>query len=224
MSRKTNLNHRLWYVRKRHGNITGYIIIVVVLILIVLFLSYAEKRLKVSLEEISSHKAKGIVTTVVNSAVLKGFPDNINYEEIAMINRDINGRISSIQTDVSKLNRIFAGISLDIQNELSQIEDQEVKIPLGVMLGESIFSGRGPKIGIKIIPGGNVQTDFRSEFEEAGINQTKHRIYLMVKTSVSVVAPFMKEKTEIVTSIPLAETVIVGDVPQVYLRDSETSK
>jgi len=82
---------------------------------------------------------------------------------------------------------------------------------------KSLFAAGGPKINVRVIPTGSVETDFESEFVSAGINQTRHRIYLEVKTTVGIVVPFTDKKTEITTRIPVAETVIIGDVPEFYI-------
>lgn len=218
MSRKTNLYRRLWYLKRNRRRVHIYIIIAIILIVLMLFISFVEGRMRRSLMEISEYRTKSIITNVVSSAVNSSFPDNINYEEIVVINRDENDRINSIQTDIVKLNRIFANLSLDIQNGLSGIKDEKISIPLGVILGNSLFSARGPDIDVRVIPSGSVETDFKSEFTSAGINQTRHRIYLQVKTNVGIVVPFMEKKAEVTTSIPVAETVIIGDVPDYYMN------
>lgn len=217
MRRKTNLYHRLWYVRRNGKRIKAYILITIVVIVLILFLSFIEKRLRIGMSQISEYRVKAIVTRVVGSEVNENFPDNIYYTDIVTISKDKNGNITSIQTDVAKLNRIFANVSQGIQNQLSNLEDEKISIPLGAMLGEHIFAASGPDINIRIIPIGSVETDFKSEFTSAGINQTRHRIYILFKTEVGVAIPFIQKKTVITTSLPVAETVIVGEVPSYYI-------
>jgi len=171
--------------------------------------------------EFSEYKTKSIINNVVSNAVNDNFPDSINYEDIIIVNRDANNRVSSIQTDIVRLNRIFANLSLDIQENLSELKNQRISIPLGVVFGNSVLSAEGPNISVKVIPSGSVETDFKSEFTGAGINQTRHRIYLEVKTKVGIVIPFTKKDTEIITCIPVAETVIIGDVPYYYRGSNE---
>lgn len=91
------------------------------------------------------------------------------------------------------------------------------------------MSGRGPNISFKIIPVGTVATQFKTEFVSTGINQTVHRINLEVKSKVSIIAPFYNSSNEIVTTINVAETVIVGSVPTNYynlegLQQNDTIK
>jgi len=217
MRRKTNLHHRLWYVRRRGKRIKAYIAIIVIISILILLFSFIEKRLRIGMDQISQYRVKSIVTNVIGNAVRENFPEDMNYADIASINRDQYGSITSIETDVAKLNSIFADVSLSVQNRLSDLGDEKISIPLGAVLGETVFAARGPKINIKIIPIGSVETDFRSEFSSAGINQTRHSIYILLKTEVGVAIPFIEKKTVVTTSLPVTETVIVGDVPDYYI-------
>lgn len=194
MRRKTNLYQRLWYVRRNRKRVKAYVAIVFIVITLILFLSFIENRLRASMAQISEYKVKSIITRVVGNAVSENFPDNIEYNDIATISKDESGNITSVQTDIAKLNRIFANVSLSVQDQLSGLDGEKISIPLGTILGEPIFAAWGPDINFKVIPTGSVETDFKSEFTSAGINQTKHRIYLLVKTEIGVGIPFMEKK------------------------------
>ena len=218
MRRKTNLYRRLWYVRRKSNIIRTYVVISIVLIILLILFYFFEKRLRMGLNQISEYRVKSIITRVVSNAVSDNFPEDIDYSDIVSISKDGNGNITSIQTDIAKLNRIFANASMSVQNQLSDLSDKKISIPLGAVLGETIFAARGPDINIRIIPVGSVETDFKSEFSSAGINQTKHRIYILFKTEMGVAIPFVEKKTIVTTSLPIAETVIVGDVPDFYIN------
>ncbi|HOM01475.1 MAG TPA: sporulation protein YunB [Acetivibrio sp.] len=217
MRRKTKLYRRLWYLKRNRERLRRYIVIAIIVIVLVLIIAFAEGRIRRSILEISEYRTKSIINNAVSRAVNENFYDDINYDEIVIINRDQDDRINSIQTDIVKLNRIYAGLSLDIQERLLELKDERISIPLGAVFGDSLLATGGPKINVKVIPAGSVETDFKSEFISAGINQTRHRIYLEVKTSVGIAVPFTAKKTEITTRIPVAETVIIGDVPEFYI-------
>jgi len=206
----------LWYVR-RNRKIEFYVVIVLIVVILMLFLSFVENRLRLCMTQISEYRVKSIVTRVVGNAVNENFPENIDYSDIVTISKDENGKITSIQTEVAKLNRIFANVSLGVQEQLSNMTDEKISIPLGAIFGEPIFAASGPRIDIRLIPTGSVEMDFKSEFTSAGINQTRHRIYLLIKTEVGLVVPFVEKKTVVETSLPVAETVIVGEVPDYYI-------
>lgn len=219
MIRNSTLYHRIWYVKRRNARkIRIYLRVVSIFIILGLLVSYANKNILPSLAVISEFKAKSMLTSTVNNEVQKIFNGDINYEDMVNVYRDSNGNISSIETNMARLNILSSTISASIQERLYKIQKESVAIPFGTLTGNSIFSGTGPALYIKIYPMGTVETDFISEFTGQEINQTKHSIYLQVKTYMRICAPLMNKTIEFTTSIPVAETVILGKVPDVYYR------
>jgi len=205
-------------MRRNEKRYKAYAVIAIILVILIVLFTYIDKRLRIGMNQISEYRVKSIVSRVVSNAVSENFPDDMDYYDIVSITRDEDGTITSIQTDIGKLNRIFANVSLSVQSQLSELSDERISIPLGAIFGETIFAARGPKINIRIIPVGSVETDFKSEFSSAGINQTRHRIYILFKVEMGVAIPFVEKKTVVTTSLPVTETVIVGDVPYYYLN------
>ena len=80
----------------------------------------------------------------------------------------------------------------------------------------NFWRGVGPRLTVKITPVGTVNTDYKTEFLSSGINQTRHRIYIEIKSKMSVVAPFTNETVEVITNVNVAETVLIGNVPQTF--------
>lgn len=218
MIRNSILYHRLWYFKRRNtGKISIFLKFVLSILLLVLLGSFANKLLFPTFAEISSSKAANIAENTVRSVVRDVFSGKIKYDDLVILKKDDSGRIVSIETDIAKLNVLSSKVSEGIYNKLEDNKKKSVEIPVGALLGKSIFAGKGPLIHISIYPYGNVQTDFMSEFTEAGINQTRHSIYIKVKAKVGITGPVDVEKIEIETVVPVAETVIVGDVPGVYM-------
>ena len=114
------------------------------------------------------------------------------------------------------INKIISDIPVYIQEELEREENSSFKIPLGSFLGSKLFSGMGPKVNVKMQIVGDLDTDLRSEFTSAGINQTLHRIYLEIKCKVIILTPFETMEEEIKNQVLIAEGVIVGDIPNAY--------
>ena len=138
-------------------------------------------------ELLAQNKAKVIATEILNiesSKVLK----NVKYEDLVQIDKDNQNNISMIKFDVIEMNLLASDIAYNIQQELNKIQKENISIPLLSLFGIKYLSGFGPKINIKLIPIGNVITDVKSSFEEAGINQTIHRIYLDVTCIVNIVS------------------------------------
>lgn len=159
--------------------------------------------------------AKGIATKISNeqaTAVMK----NYQYDDLMKVTKDEEGNIKFISSNMITMNQIISDIPIFIQNELEKVENNRFYIKLGSFTGSKILAGRGPDIEIRMSVIGNIETDLKSEFVEAGINQTLHRIYLEVRCNVSILTPFHSIEEQIVNQVLLAEGVIVGDIPDTY--------
>lgn len=121
-----------------------------------------------------------------------------------------------ISANVIPINEIISDIPIKIQEELNKVENSSFKINMGSLTGSRIFSGSGPQIEIKMSTIGNLDTDLRSEFTHAGINQTLHKIYLQVECQVVILTPFDTIEEKITNQVLLAEAVIVGITPDTY--------
>lgn len=160
-------------------------------------------------------KAKGIATEITN-AESSNVLQNTHYSDLVQIEKDGNGNINMVKADVVTMNRIASDIALEIQKKLNDETKTTVAIPLGSFTGIKYIAGYGPDVNLKIVPAGNIITDFKSEFIAQGINQTMHRIYLELTCEVNVVTPYKTIKSEIVNQVLLVESVIVGNIPSSY--------
>lgn len=140
------------------------------------------------------------------------------YRELVMLERDAAGRVLSAETDVAAVNRLKAAASNAVMNELVSREKQTVRVPLGNLIGGSFFTGRGPFLPIAVHTSGTVITTLSGEFTEAGINQTKHSLYLDMKVMMTAALPMERVGVELETRFLVCETVLVGDVPQTVLQ------
>ena len=157
---------------------------------------------------------------VVNSSIEKHFKD-VNYSDIVSIVFNANNEISAVSVDFAKLNTLKSQIMLEIANDLDAVSETEISIPLGNFFNNEFLMGIGPDIPFKLVPYGTVNVNFRDQFTGMGINQTVHEIYLDVNTEVGAIMPGMKTSSKITTSMMVAHTVIVGNVPQNYTGVNE---
>lgn len=121
-----------------------------------------------------------------------------------------------ISSNVIVINEIISDIAIKIQEELNKIENSKFKISMGSFTGSRVLSGRGPRMEVKMSTIGNLDTDLRSEFSDAGINQTLHKIYLQVECQVVILTPFDTIEEKIANQVLLSEAVIVGTTPSTY--------
>ncbi len=160
---------------------------------------------------------KGTLTKEINKKLTDELTNfKLKYSEISDIIYANDGQITSIKINAAEMNIIANRLSEIIYNSI-KTSTHEFGIPLGNALGSRLFSGKGPKLNTDIIPIGSVEYDIRSELSDAGINQTLHRIYIYFNAEINCLAPFYETKINIKTSIIIAETLIVGKVPEIIL-------
>lgn len=167
------------------------------------------------LDTLCVDKAKSIATMISNQEATNVMK-NYSYDDIITIHKDGANNINMVESNVIVMNEIISDVAVRIQENLDEIESEDLYIRLGTFTGSKILAGRGPKVPIRISSIGNVETDFKSEFTSAGINQTLHRVFLEVKCRVSILTPFNTIEEEIVNQVILAENIIVGKIPQSY--------
>lgn len=183
--------------------------------ILIIFLMYSyyivERNIKPTIIALSEINARLVATQAINDAVNNKISSN-SFNHLVDFKADNSGRIAMIQANTVEMNKLAAETSLEIQNEIKKIGIMDLKIPVSSIFGSQIFANTGPKINVKIQPAGTVDVDFYTDFEEAGINQTRLKIYLIVKTDVQTVVPLASNKIDVTTHIPVSETIIVSDV------------
>lgn len=161
-------------------------------------------------------KAKSL--EVINKSIIDEFSENFDYNEVITIERDNDGSIVLLKADTLKLNKIACTVALKSQTELNELGNVGIKLPIGYITRNNILSYLGPPITVKMQPLGYVEAKYISEFESAGINQTRHKIYVNVKSRVRIIIPLMSRDVEVNHQIAIAETIIVGEVPKTALQ------
>ena len=161
-------------------------------------------------------EANMLLTYRVNRSINEKIRDDEHeYSDFAIIQKSDDGKISAIYIDTVKLNLLASDLVMTIIDSIKSIEYGEFGIPLGNAFGSRLFSGRGPKISVRVVPLGTVASDIKSVFRSAGINQSLHRIIVEFRVCVSLMTPFSGSSSEFTSSLCIAETLIVGDVPNV---------
>lgn len=161
---------------------------------------------------------RSITTVAVNDAVYYTLSDQIRYEDLVTVDRGEDGNIQAISANSFQINRIARDTAYMSQQNLKKMSEDGIEIPLGAFSGIEAWAGFGPRINIKIIPISNVECRFVSEFESAGINQTKHSIYLEIVADISIIMPSGTSNFASLTPVLVCESVLVGKVPDTYLQ------
>ena len=189
-------------------------IVLPTLIIFIVLVAILDHQLRPLIKSVSASKASIISTNVINNVVESELSNsNTKYEDIVDIVRDVNGKVISINTNIKTANLLKANIAKKVQDEIANLSTQKIFIPVGTFTGVDLLSGRGPSVSLQITLSGNVVIQIKSEFSSAGINQTNHKIFLDVSTNVYALIPGYPVTTAVQTNILIAETVIVGDIP-----------
>lgn len=191
--------------------------ILVIMALTIVLVLFADGQIRPIIKEMAASQAKIIATRSINEAVTAELAkQNVAYEDMVHLSRDSNGTINAIETDIVKMNSLKAAVTTAVQNKMSSVESREIYIPLGNLIGGDFLTGRGPKIPITLMISGSIFTEIESDFTTAGINQTHHRIMMNINTNIYVMIPGYNTATEVPSNFIIAETIIVGEVPDSF--------
>ena len=166
-------------------------------------------------DTLCENEAKSLATIISNEQATNVMREH-SYDELFTVEKDSNGNVTMIKSNVIPINEIISNVAIKIQEEINKQGRKDIQIALGSFTGIKLLAGRGPGIQIRISTVGNVETDLRSEFQAQGINQTLHRIYLQVKCEVSILTPFKDITRDITNQVLIMENVIIGTVPDTY--------
>jgi len=180
-----------------------------------------EQNLSQTLLDMAFARAYSMAVETLNRAVHKVTDDGVSYSDLMETQMDQQGRVSMLRANTMRMNALAAQTALVAEQELNSFENQFVEIPLGAALGVRFLSGFGPRLQVQILPVGAVNTGYDTEFETAGINQTRHKIFLTLRATVSLIIPTGSQMVEVESTMLIAESIIVGDVPQSFVDVSD---
>ncbi|MEA5051316.1 MAG: sporulation protein YunB [Oscillospiraceae bacterium] len=166
---------------------------------------------------ICSSQAKILGTAAINKAVMAELERlNIDYGSLVRITTDNNGNVSVIETNAVEVNKLKSLLTDAVNDSLAAIPQQEVRVPLGTLTGIELLSGRGPRIRLRMQPASYVECTLSNRFDSAGINQTRHQIMVDFKVSMTAILAPYSTTVQVESNICIAETVIVGTVPEMF--------
>ena len=199
-------------------NLGGKIIFFLFFTFFIILLYSYNNNLKPMLNELGSSRASYIGQNVINKAVENVFSKNDALEnDILTTEKDKDGKITAVIPDLKKINNLKSKIAVEISEQMKRTENSKITVPVGNLTGIPYFSNLGPRITFNLIPYGKTRIDFKTTFTEAGINQIRHEICVEIELNVSLlIGEKQTASTKITTSIPVAETIIIGEVPDTY--------
>lgn len=168
-------------------------------------------------------QVRAIATNSVNVAATSVLNDGITYDQLFEVVKDQDGKITMIQANSPRINKIAREIANLAQANLDSLGTQEIAIAAGTFTGLALLTGFGPDVTIKIVPIGTANCDFVSYFQPAGINQTLHKIYIDVYADIDIITPIDQPRVQVKAEILVCENLIIGQVPEVYLNMADIS-
>ena len=202
------------------GWIKGWLIRlgIIGIILLILLLSLRGKYRYV-ISDLAKTSVMNTTSDLTNDAIARQIATgNIAYDRIVFFEKDLEGRITALKTNMSEVNQLKTDILNIINDEILALDSSDIGIPIGSLFLPELFSGKGPAIPVHILSIRNSDANFVSSFSQAGINQTLHRLNMEVSIDVAVLVLGETSSFTMSSEVVVAETIVVGQVPQTYLQ------
>lgn len=215
------VRRRPWRVRSRRREKSDGVWLSVVLAgaLLGALILWFDRQLSPVLETLAESEVRNAVTAAVGDAISSGIVENgIDYDDIITVETDSTGRVTALKSNMAAANLLRSQLLAAALEEVSGLSERDFSIPMGNLLGMDVLSGRGPGVRVTVLSAGAASAVYRNEFTAAGVNQTLHRVLLEITVTVRILLPGRNLETAVTTPVCVAETVIVGQVPETYLQ------
>ena len=177
----------------------------------------ATRQLRPLLTSLATTRVSNTVNRIVSEAVTEAIDSGeLRYDRLISFEKDAEGRVTAVHSDMAAFNRLQSAILDIILTRVDQVSARELSIPVGTLTGSALLAGRGPRISVRMESVGSSTAWFENDFASAGINQTKHQIVLNIDVVVSILLPGFTTATKVSNAVTVAETIIVGSVPETY--------
>lgn len=182
-----------------------------------LLLLLLERNFEPVMLSLAEARSAALASQVLLGAVAEALGDGVGYDDLMNVRMDGKGQVALLSANTVRMNLLADRAGSAALRRLESMNSERVSVPLGAALGMSLFAGSGPEIPVSIVPVGSVRTEFATEFEACGINQTRHKVYLKLTASIRIVIPAGAKTTEVTANMLVAESIIVGSVPEGFV-------
>lgn len=176
-----------------------------------------ERNLKPLVFSLAEARSAAMASQVLNGALTEAIEDGVAYTDLMSVHMDQQGQVALLSANTMQMNRLADRAGKAALRRLNSMSSERVTVPLGAALGITILAGTGPGIPVSIVPIGSISTEFATEFEACGINQTRHKVYLRLTASIRIVIPTGAKTTQVSANMLVAESIIVGGVPEGFV-------
>jgi sporulation protein YunB len=195
--------------------------VIVIAILLIILIAYLliDSAMKPTIFELSQAQLQYLAIQAMNNSITENI-GGVAYSDLVNLVKDGSGKIMLIQYNTLKMNELASKAALAAQDKIMSLGMQGIYIPLGTIMGSQLLTGKGPMIRIDFMPMGSVVAKFYSDIQSAGINQTRHRIYMTLNAAVKMVVGNTGQTVNVTCQALISETVIVGSVPNTFLESA----
>ena len=194
-------------------------LLLAILVAVCLGFLMLRSRYRDVIRDLAETQVKNTTSDLTNDAIAKQIAEGIiQYDRIVYFEKDLDGRITALKTNMSEVNRLKTDILNLINDEILALDTSDIGIPLGSLFLPELFSGKGPAIPVRILSIRNSDATFVSKFSQAGINQTLHQLTMVVSVDVAILVLGQTSSFTVNSEVVVAETVIVGEVPSTFLQ------
>lgn len=197
-------------------------VLVLLLLLAVGSFIFFRVRFNPIARDLATTQAKSKTSDLINDAIAQQIAtDNIDYDRIIYFEKDLDGRITALKTNMSEVNRLKTEILNIVNDEILALDTNDIGIPLGSIFLPEAFSGKGPVLPVRVISISNSDAQFVSNFTEAGINQTLQQLIMEISIDVTILVLRGTVSFNVTSQVVVAETIIVGAVPETFIRTGD---
>ena len=209
------------FLRRKKKKKKIFVIILIIFLTLIIVINYLSTNVTPLVMNYCRAKIETLTVNAVNNAITMVINDGIDYSDLIDVDKDENGNVSAIKAKTAKINLLARQISSLAQQNLEKTSKKGIGVPIGAFLNSPILAGYGSEITVNFLATGAVDCSFTSEFSEASINHTLHKIFIKVFSEVNLVIPFLSETIKTVSEVLVSECVLIGKVPDTYLKAAD---
>lgn len=195
------------------------LILGLILVLLIVLFGLLRSRLRPVVKDLAQTQVINTTSDLINDAISEQIAQgNIQYDRIVFFEKDLNGRITALKTNMSEVNRLKTDILNIINDEILAQDTEHLGVALGSLILPEFLTGKGPTIPVRLLSIRNSDAEFHSFFSEAGINQTLQQLTMEIKVDVTILVLGDTHTFTVSSQVVVAETIVVGDVPDTFLQ------
>lgn len=177
-----------------------------------------DRAMRPVLVTIARNQVQGRGIILLSEVVLEEVVEPFHYSDLIHVETTPDGYVSYMMPNTMRISRLMARVNQRTQERINELRDEDFTIPIGQLSGLSILANVGPSLPVDVMPVGTAQVSVDEDFVGVGVNHARHTIYMVASCNLTIAVPLIKEQIQVSVRLPVAEAIIVGPVPEMYLN------